>query len=347
MMKDDQKDNTKRNFKEQMAGFVVKYALLISLVLIIIAFSLATRSFLTVNNFLDILRSVSILSLIAFGVTFSVAVNGFDVSVAAIAGLAVMLSAGLMVFWQIPWYIAILICLSAGVLVGLLNAFLIVKIHIPDLLATLGTLYLISGLELLVSKGTTIYRGTYDPWHSGQIAPGMMSPAFLNIGQGYVLSFSNFRGVPIPVVILLVVAVLAFIFLEYTRYGRNMYAVGGNAEAARLSGINVKLYRTMAYVISGFLSAFGGLVLAARIGSGEVKAADPLLLDSVAATYFGFAFLGIGRPNILGTLLGAFFVGMVLNGLTMLNVAWYTQDVVKGILLIAALGLVYYAKRRA
>jgi len=148
------------------------------------------------------------------------------------------------------------------------------------------------------------------------------------------------------VLIMLGVAIIAFVFLELTRYGRIFYAVGGNSEAARLSGIDVDKVRTIAYVISAALATVGGLVLAARIGSGAVKSGDPYLLDGVAATFFGFAVLNARRANVIGTVLGAVFVGVMLNGLTMLNTAWYVQDVIKGLVLIVSLGLSYYTTRR-
>ena len=338
---------TRQSFKEQTSEFFLKYGIILIVGVLILIFSLTTDAFLSINNFLDILRAVSILAIVALGVTFSVTVDGFDVSVGAVTGLAVILAPALMVIWQIPWYLAVVMCWIAGSVIGLINAFLIVKLHIPDLLATLGSLYLVSGLQMAITKGDAVYRGMYDPWHPGQIAQGAISTVFLKFGQGYIFSTPNFRGIPIPVLIMVAIAAVAFFFLEFTRYGRNMYAVGGNPEAARLAGINVNLYRTVAYMISAFLATTGGLVLAARIGSGAVKAGDPYLLDSVAATFFGFAVFGARRPNVLGTVLGAFFVGLMLNGLTMLNMPWYIQDIIKGIVLIFSLSLSYYMTRRA
>jgi simple sugar transport system permease protein len=156
----------------------------------------------------------------------------------------------------------------------------------------------------------------------------------------------SFRGIPIPVIVMLVIVIATALFLAYTRYGRSMYAVGGNMEAARLSGINVMRYRTVGYVLSALLATIGGLVLASRIGSGAVKAGDPFLLDGVAATYFGFAVLGARKPNVFGTMMGALFVGIMLNGLTMMNMPWYLQDVIKGLVLLLSLGLSFYLTRK-
>ena len=332
----------------QGAGdFLLRYGMILAIVLLIAYFALKTEAFFTLDNFLDILRAASILSIVALGVTLSVVVDGFDVSVGAVTGLAVILTPALMVIGQLPWYIAVPISLAAGGVIGLLNAFLIVKLHIPDLLATLGMLYLVQGLQMSITKGDAVYKGMTNPWSPDRaIAQGEISPAFLKLGQGFVFSSEGFRGIPIPVIVMLVVAVIAFLFLEYTRFGRNLYAVGGNIEASRLAGIHVNNYRTVAYMLSALLATMGGLVLAARIGSGAVKAGDPYLLDGVAATFFGFAVLGARRPNVFGTVLGAIFVGLMLNGLTMMNMPWYIQDVIKGLVLIISLGLSYYMTHR-
>lgn len=336
-----------RSFLQGLGNFLLKYGMVLAILVLIVFFALNTKAFFTLDNFLDILRAVSILSIVALGVTLSVVVDGFDVSVGAVTGLAVILTPALMVIWQFPWYVAVPISLTAGGLVGLVNAFLIVKLRIPDLLATLGVLYLVQGLQMSITKGDAVYKGMTNPWSPDRaITQGQMSPVFLKLGQGFVFSSEGFRGIPIPVIVMLVVGVIAFLFLEYTRFGRNLYAVGGNIEASRLAGIHVNKYRTVAYMLSALLATMGGLVLAARIGSGAVKAGDPYLLDGVAATFFGFAVLGARRPNVFGAVLGAIFVGLMLNGLTMMNMPWYIQDVIKGLVLIVSLGLSYYMTHR-
>lgn len=335
------------NLRSALSMFFLRYGLILTLLLALLFFSVRTTAFASVDNLLDILRAVSILTIVALGVTFSVVVNGFDVSVGAVTGLAVILSSALMVIWKVPWYFAVVICLAVGAVIGLLNSFLIIRLRIPDLLATLGMLYLVQGLQMSITKGDAVYKGMTDPWSPTRaIAEGAIHPDFLRFGQGFVLSSETFRGIPIPVLIMLAVAVIAFVFLELSRFGRIFYAVGGNIEAARLAGIDVNKVRMFAYIISSVLATTGGLVLAARIGSGAVKAGDPYLLDGVAATYFGFAVLNARRANVLGTVLGAVFVGVMLNGLTMMNIPWYIQDVIKGLVLIVSLGLSYYTTRR-
>lgn len=343
-------DTSSERLKTLISNFLLKYGMLVAIVLLIAFFATQNDYFFTVSNFLTIARAVSILTIVAIGVTMSVVVDGFDVSVGSVTGLAVILAPALMVIWEVPWQLAMLLSLAAGVVVGLANAFLIVKLRIPDLLATLGMLYLIQGAQMSITKGDAVYRGMVNPWSSDRaLAGGEIPQAFKDLGQGYVLenlSSGDFRGIPIPVVIMLLVALAFHLLLQYTRFGRMFYATGGNREAARLSGIPVNQYRTIAYVLSALLATFGGLILAARIGSGAVKAGEPYLLDGVAATYFGFAVLGARRPNVFGTVLGALFVGIMLNGLTMMNVSWFYQDVIKGTVLIISLGMSFYLVKR-
>lgn len=199
-----------------------------------------------------------------------------------------------------------------------------------------------------ITKGDAVYRGMTNPWSPiREVTKGFIPKQFLVLGQGFVFKTESFRGIPVPVIVMLFVAVIAWFFLDFTRYGRAFYAVGGNMEAARLAGIPVRKYRTIAYMISALLATLGGLVLASRIGSGAVKAGDPYLLDAVASTYFGFAVLGLRKPNVWGTFLGAVFVGVMLNGLTMLNVPWYIQDFIKGLVLVSALGISFAIKKES
>lgn len=347
MARGNEAPNVQTGVGQRIGEVVLRYGMIGAIVLLIAYFGVVNDNFLSVGNFLDILRAVSILAIVAIGVTLSVIVGGLDASIGAVTGLSVILAPALMVIWGVPWYAAVPLTYGAGLLVGLLNGFLIVKLRIPDLLATLGMLYLVSGLQLGLTKGDAVYRGMTNPWSADRtLTTGEIAPVFLHIGQGYVLSTATFSGIPLPVVIMVVVVLGFHLFLNYTRYGRVFYAVGGNSEAARLAGVDVNRYRALAYVISALLATTGGLVLAARIGSGAIRAGDPYLLDSVSATYFGFAVLIARRPNVLGTALGALFVGVMLNGLTMMNMPWYSQDVVKGVVLIISLGLSFYLSRR-
>ncbi|MDG4658167.1 ABC transporter permease [Ectobacillus antri] len=295
-------------------------------------FALMNESFLTYQNISDILRSISIVTLLAIGVTFTLVVDGFDLSVGATASLATVTSAAALVLYRQELLVALLIPLLCGLLVGLLNAFLVVRIKLPDLLATLSVMYIISGLQLTLTKGSSIYEGMAG-------ATGRFIPSFLFIGQGSVL------GIPVPVVIMLLVSAIAYVFLEKTTYGRMFYMTGSNREAARLAGIPTNRYRLYAYGISGLFAALGGIVLTSRIGTGQVSAGGPLLMDAVAAAYIGYAIFGAKKPNIIGTVLGSVLIGIILNGLTMMNVPYYAQDIIKGSILVAALAFSFASKK--
>jgi simple sugar transport system permease protein len=322
----------------QLMEFVTKYGTVVAILLVTIFFSIASPNFLTPGNISDILRSISIVTLIALGVTISLTVNGLDLSVGSTAGLATILSASMLVLHRQELLVALLIPILASLLVGLVNAFFVVKVKIPDILATLSMMFIVQGILLTYTKGSAIY--TNMPLESGERAPGIFIPSFLALGQGHVL------GVPVPVIIMLLAVLVVHIFFTYTKYGRFFYVTGGNMEAARLSGIPVNRYRMYAYVLSSLLAGIGGVMLAARIGVGEVNAGAPFLMDAVAAAYIGFSVFGAGKPNIIGTLLGSILIGVLLNGLTMLNVPYYTQDIIKGTVLAAALALTYYRSKK-
>ncbi|WP_292335786.1 ABC transporter permease, partial [Mesorhizobium sp.] len=170
----------------------------------------------------------------------------------------------------------------------------------------------------------------------GSVANGKFSDAFLALGR-HRFDFFIPNLIPVSVVVLLVLAVLIWFFLEYTRFGRMMYAVGSNERAAELAGAPVKAYKIWAYVISGVFASIGGILLAARLGRGDIASGNNLLLDAVAAALIGYAVLGAAKPNAFGTAIGALFVGILLQGLTMMNAPYYTQDFVKGVVLVVAL----------
>ncbi|EPX83162.1 Ribose/xylose/arabinose/galactoside ABC-type transport system, permease component [Rubellimicrobium thermophilum DSM 16684] len=202
--------------------------------------------------------------------------------------------------------------------------------RVPDLLATLGMMFVLVGLQRIPTEGNSIATGMALP--GGGTAQGTFSAAFLALGRHRLWDL-----VPLSVVFLVAIAVLVWVFLELTRHGRLMYATGSNAQAAALAGVDVDRYRVLAYVLSGVLASVGGILLAARLGRGDVASGNNLLLDSVAAALIGYAVLGASRPNAFGTAIGALFVGILLQGLTMLNAPYYTQDFVKGAVLVVAL----------
>lgn len=306
---------------------VYRYGLLALLVALAAWFAAATPAFATVPNLLVILQSVSITAIVALGVTVSLVVGGFDLSVGANVSLTVMLTTALQVYLALPGWVAVLAGLASGALVGLVNGLLVVLGRVPDLVATLGTMFVVQGLALVITSGQSVSSGAT---FRGEPAPGRIDELFLWLGRGRPL------GIPVPVIATALVAIAVAVLLARTRTGRLLGAVGGNAEAARLAGVRVGRTRVVAYVISGLLAAVGGVLLAGRLGRGDVGAGSSYLLEAVAAALIGYAVLGANRPHALGTVVGALFVGVVLNGLTMQNLPYYAQDLIKGVLLVGA-----------
>lgn len=325
---------------ESLLRVTIHYGLLLLLALVVVLFSVLEPAFLRVGNLFIILQSVSIVALLALGVTLSMSVGGLDLSIGAVAAMSLMCASYVMVVLDWGPLPAIFISLLCGALVGLLNGFLIVRMGIPDILATLGSMFLIIGLQLIPTGGRSIAVGMTLP--NGDEASGSFSAAFLAIGRARL-----WDTVPVPVLIMLLVALLVWGFLELTRFGRVFYAIGGNERAARLAGAPVEKYKLLAYVLSAVLASLGGLLLAARLGRGDVSSGNGLVLDALGAALIGFAVLGARKPNAFGTLVGALLVATLLNGLTMLNAPYYTQDFVKGAVLVLALMFTFGLAQRA
>lgn len=312
--------------------FLYKYGTLITIGLLIIVFGAMSDSFLQPSNIINILRSISIVTIIAIGITISLSVGGFDLSVGSVASLANALVISMFVWHgQGVWMsiiLTIVICLSAGII----NSFMIVKLKIQDMLLTLAMMFVFQGIAQTYTKGATLSQNMIMP--DGSFSTGIISPIFAKIGQ-----------VPWIIIIMLVVVVIVHIFLKYTKHGRYMYVIGGNMEAAKLSGIPVNKYRIAAYLLSATFAAIGGIMLGARVMTAEVNSGAPYLMDSVAAAYIGFAVLGAGKPNAIGTFVGAVLIGILQNGLVMLSVPYYAMDIVKGTVLAFALAITYYKSK--
>lgn len=317
---------------------VVKYGFIAVTVILFLYFAFTEPAFASSSSLFSLLKFASVTAILGLGVTFTMVVGGLDLSIGATAGLAVQLAAMAMVFYNLTGTTAIVAVLVGGVAVGLLNAFLIVACKIPDLLATLGTMFVIQGAKLIPVSGQSVSSGMV--LRDGSVAPGSFTPGFLKIDRGFI------GPVPLPVIIMMVLVVVSWFILSRTTWGRIMYAIGSNPEAARLSGVRVGLYHGLAYVISGLFASIGGLILVSRIGQGDVNAGASSLLEAVAVALVGTSVLGLAKPNAWGTLLGALLIGIVLAGLTMKGLQYYHQDTAKGLVLIVALLFSFTISRR-
>ncbi|MBW5819722.1 ABC transporter permease [Yersinia enterocolitica] len=320
-------------WRHQLFDFLYKWGMLLTVVALIALFGLASDNFLDPNNIINILRSIAIVTVIAIGVSISLSIGGFDLSVGSTASLANAIVVSLFVWYGFGTTGAIILTLLICTLVGLFNAFLIVVLKIPDMLATLASLFVIQGVAMTYSYGGSITQNMLLP--SGDMAEGVIPEMFSALGQ-----------VPVIVLIILAVTIVVQLYLSLTKHGRRMYAIGGNPEAARLAGIRTVRYRVLAYVLSSLLAALGGILLASRIGSSQVNAGGGYLMDAVAAAYIGFSLAGSGKPNAFGTLIGAVILGVLQNGLVMLSVPYYAMDIIKGLVLAMALALTYIHQKR-
>lgn len=321
-----------KNLFSGFLNFISKWGTVITILILVLFFAITMPPFIAPSNIVTILRSISIVTVIAIGVTVSLTVNGFDLSVGSVATFADALVISMFVWHGMSAIPSVIVALLVCLIVAAVNAFLIVKVKIPDMLATLAAMFIFEGVAMTYTGGGSISEGM--PRLDGTPTVGKLSPVFKLLGQA-----------PYIIIIMIVVVLLVHIFLNYTKHGRYLYVVGGNMEAARLSGIPVERYRALAYFLSTFLAALGGVLLASRIGSAQINAGAGYLMPAVAAAYIGFSVGGAGRANAIGTFVGAVMVGILENGLVMMSVPYYSLNIVKGAVLAIALATTYFRKK--
>ncbi|TQO20683.1 monosaccharide ABC transporter membrane protein (CUT2 family) [Rhodoglobus vestalii] len=318
-----------RPLRERLSAIVVRWGFIAVTIALVGFFTLINPNFLAPDSIFGVLRLVAPIGLAGLGVMLTLTVTGIDLSVGSAAGFAVSVAAWTMVVGNQVGGVAILVVMLGGLAIGLLNALLILVAKIPDLLATLATMFVVVGLKLLIVDGKSISSNM--SLADGSTAAGRFTDDFLALDRGTV------GPVPVPVIIFAVITVVLWFILEKTKWGRVLYAIGANSEATRLAGIRVKLYRTAAYVGCSLLASLAGLLLAARIGQGDVSAGGSLLLDAIAVALVSVSVLGLGRPNAWGTALGAVLIGVMTTGFTMIGLPYYAQDLGKGVVLVVAL----------
>ncbi|MFZ2539519.1 MAG: ribose ABC transporter permease [Oscillospiraceae bacterium] len=292
-----------------------QYRALIILILIVVASSFVAPSFFTFGNLTNVIRQVSMSAIIACGMTFVILTGGIDLSVGAILGFSGALSASVMGTTG-SLFLAILTGLGVGLTCGIINAIFITHYDLPPFIVTLATMTLLAGSTLLFTKGAPI---------------AVKSEAYKFIGKGEIL------GIPLPIIILTLIYVVAYFVLSYTRFGRNVYALGGNKEATRLSGINIKLNEATVYAITGLLCGIAGIILTARLGSAGPDSGKGYELDAIAAVILGGTSLSGGQGFILPTIVGALILGILSNILTLMDVNPFVSGIVKGIVILVAI----------
>lgn len=318
-----------------------KFAPLIFLLVLVVGFSLANPNFVHPRNVFNTMRDVSIIGLIATGMTFVILTGGIDLSVGsllALAGVAAAVvakggaatgfSAGSAQAAAVPVIFPILAAIAVGLVGGLIQGAAIVTLKVPPFIVTLGGLTVFRGLTLLLSNGAPIssFSQEYSWWGRGRIPEP--------------------DGIPVPVLLFLIFAVIVFIVLRYTRYGRHVYAVGGNPEAARLSGLNVKATTASVYVIVGFFCGLAGFILSALLNSAEAVAGQGYELDVIASVVIGGTSLFGGQGGVVGTVIGALLIGVLNRGLVMLQVSPYVQMIIIGLIVVFAVAFDTFVKSK-
>ena len=271
--------------------------------------------FLTEKNIINVLRQVSYNGVIAVGMTFVIITGNIDLSVGGVVGLAAIVACDFAHPGEYPLIIPILVALGIGALVGLINGIGIAYGHVPAFIMTLGTNTILRGVIMLYNNGKPVLN---------------LSEQYQAIGSGYL------GKIPIPVIILIAVLLLGWFILNKTRFGRHVLAVGGNEQAARVSGINTKLVKITVYIMSGIFSAIAGMIISARVNAGSPTLGTGYENDAIAAAVIGGTSMMGGQGSMIGTIGGILIIGVMNNGLDLLNVSSYYQQVAKGIIIIAA-----------
>jgi erythritol transport system permease protein len=305
---------------------------LIVLFVLVAAFAVMSPSFLTAGNLTILVKHVAINAILAVGMTFVILSGGIDLSVGSVAGLAGIIAGGLLhsgivlrsagVVVYLHTWLVIVVALLAGALVGMINGALVARLRVAPFIATLGTMYCARGTALLISNGATF------PNLAGR--PELGNTGFLALGAGSVL------GLPVPIWLMVAFAAAGALVANRTPFGRQVYAVGGNERAAELSGVRVKRVKLAVYVISGFCSATVGLVIAAQLASAHPATGETFEMNAIAAVVLGGTSLMGGRGSLGGTIIGAFVIGVLADGLILMGVSEFWQIVIKGMVIVLA-----------
>ncbi len=302
------------------------------LLFLIVIYSIFANNFLSADNFLNILRQISITGIMAIGVTLVILVGEIDLSIGTVMAFCGMIVAGLSTGayfgWEpLPVELSILITIGIGALIGLGSGFACARLGIPGFMATLAMQYVCAGLMLMLTGAKPI---------------GGLPKNLTYLGSGYI-----FGAVPFIIIIFVIVFVIGMLLLKFTVFGRNLYAIGGNIESARLSGINVVLNKTAAFMICSILCALAGVLMDGRIGSAQVTSGDTLQMQPIAGAVLGGASLMGGKGTVLGTLLGVMIMGVLVNGLNLMGAGSDIQRLTTGIVLFLAVAFnIWSGKRR-
>ena len=292
-----------------------------------VALTIASPYFFVAKNLTNILQQISTNAIIAFGMTYVILLGGIDLSVGAVVALSGISALKLMINFGWPLPLALLSGIFLGIVIGFVNGFFVAKVKMPPFIVTLATMNMARGLSKVMTSGKPIYA---------------QDERLMIIGNAKV-----FGGFPIQAVYMLVIFVILLVVLNYTKYGRHLYATGGNPEAARYSGINTSRVTWIAYIISGCVSGITGIMISARLYSALPTMGEGAEMDAIAAVVLGGTMMSGGAGTLGGTLIGALIIGVMNNGLNLLGVNSYWQDVCKGAIILLAIFIDIMKDKRA
>lgn len=301
----------------RLSSAATELTLLAVLVVMLIFFSLASPFFLTWTNVINLGQTLATSGIVAFAMTLVIVSGGIDLSVGSVAALSGVVTSLLWTFLGVPLAAAAMLGILTGVVVGLINGFMVTRIKISPLISTLATFSIVRGLAFVISNGQTNQ---------------LNNNAFKFLGRG------NIGGIPFSLIMMVAVYLFFAYLLSHTRFGRNVYAIGGNAEASRLAGISINRTLIWVYILSGLFAAFAGIIIAAQLALSAPRAAVGLELTAIAAVVLGGTSLAGGKGTLLGTLLGVLILRILDNGLVLLNISSFYQDVASGVVLLLAVG---------
>ncbi len=320
--------------KKSVGRFLMDWAAVIALVFSIIVFTIMQgQAFFSAANATNILRAMSITTIFAIAATVTMAPDGFDMSACTLASFSAYIFASSFLWFGMPLLVSAIVTILFTMVLYLLTMFLILVCKIPDMLATCSLMFVHQGLGLWWTGGGAVSSGMPTRW-GGQPVRAGWTEGFLNIGRA-----------PWCIIIMLACVAFAFIFLNYTKHGRYLYAMGGNRVAAKLSGINVKRYRFVAGMVTAVFIAIGAMVVCSRNSAAQITGCDNYLMPSLAAVFVGRSVGGAEKPNAIGTMIGAALVAVLENGLTQIGVVYYVLPAVKGAVLALALVVAYASKK--
>ncbi len=298
-----------------IATYARKYGTVVAFIVICIFFGSTSPVFFTGSNIVTILRQISMLSILGIGLTVVMITGGIDLSIGYGTSFLGIFCAALIVNFHMNMWTAAFLTIVCGLLIGMLNGFLVSYVGIPNFICTLSTGFLVAGINQAYTKGHPI---------SG------LPDSFGIFGNAMIM------GIPSLIIVMAIWLVIVAFILQFTRFGRHTYAIGGNEEASTMSGVNTKLTTMFCYVISGIGMAICALALTSRMGSAHAQAGDNYTLNAIACVYLGATAFKDGEPNLSGSVLGALILGVLTNGLTLLNVEYYYQDISQGIIILLA-----------